>query len=234
MKLGALALTGLAFRPGSWSDFPRQPEQDQGMLVRVAAKQVDVRTRPNDQAPIVGNRFKDQTIQVYEELRPPDAPRFYNTLWYRVWGGYMHSARLQVVQVRLNEPVKWIPEAGLLCEVTVPYTTAYQFTKREGWFLWRGSRLYYSSTHWATAVETGPDGRPWYRLVNELSSSEIYYVPAEHLRIIAPEEYSPIAQDIPPDKKRIEVSLKEQTLRAFQFGEPVFTARISSGIPNNT
>ena len=80
------------------------------MLVRVAAKQVDVRTRPNDQAPIVGNRFKDQIIQVYEELRPPDAPRFYNTLWYRVWGGYMHSARLQVVQIRLNEPAKWIPD----------------------------------------------------------------------------------------------------------------------------
>jgi lipoprotein-anchoring transpeptidase ErfK/SrfK len=234
LKLGGLALTGLAFTPGIWPDFPHQPEQDQGMLVRVAAKQVDVRSRPNDQAPIVGNRFKDQIIQVYEELRPPDAPRFYNTLWYRVWGGYMHSARLQVVQVRLNEPTKWIPDVGQLCEVTVPYTTAYQYTKWDGWNPWRGSRLYYSSTHWATAVEAGPDGRPWYKIVNELSSSEIYYVPAEHLRIIAPEEYSPIAQDIPADKKRIEVALREQTVRAYQYDEVVFTARISSGIPNGS
>ena len=122
----------------------------------------------------------------------------------------------------------------MLCEVTVPYTTAYQYTKWDGWIPWRGSRLYYSSTHWATAVEAGPDGRPWYKIVNELSSSEIYYVPAEHLRIIAPEEYSPTAQDVPPDKKRIEVSLREQTLRAFQYDELVFTARISSGIPNGS
>jgi hypothetical protein len=231
LKLGGLAVgafaAGTAFRP----DFPRQPEQDLGMLARVAVKQVDVRSRPNDLAPIVGNRFKDQILQIYEELRPPDAPKFYNTLWYRVWGGYVHSARLQIVNIRLNEPVQWVPSAGQLCEVTVPYTTAYQPNKQTGWAPWRGSRLYFSSTHWVTDVERGPDGGPWYKIVNELSDSEIYYVPAAHLRLIKPEEFSPIARDVPPEKKRIEVSLREQTLRAFEYDEVVLETRISSGIP---
>jgi len=201
------------------------------MLARVAVKQVDVRARPNDQAPIVGNRFKDQVLQIYEELRPPDAPKFYNTLWYRVWGGYVHSARLQIVSIRLNEPVPWVPPAGQLCEVTVPFTTAYQPNKQTGWAQWRGSRLYYSSTHWVTDVERGPDGGPWYKIVNELSDSEIYYVPAAHLRLIKPEEFSPISRDVPSEKKRIEVSLREQTLRAFEYDELVLETRISSGIP---
>lgn len=228
LKLSWLALSALAFRPV----FPRQPEQDQGILARVASRQVDVRARPSDQAPIVGNRFRDQLLHIYGEVRPADAPQYYNTLWYRVWGGYVHSAHLQLVAVRLQRPVSYVPASGVLCEVTVPYTIAYQFKASEGWFPWRGSRLYYTSTHWVTGVETGPDGRPWYRVTNELSDSEVYFVPAEHLRLIRPEEYTPLRVEVPPEKKRIEVSLSEQMLRAFEGEELVYSARISSGIPN--
>ncbi|MEW5870343.1 MAG: L,D-transpeptidase [Chloroflexota bacterium] len=239
LKLGGLALGGLASRklapgvPGYRPYFSRWVEQDQGLLARVASKQVDVRSRPNDEAPIVGNRFRDQLIHVYEELRPPDAPRFYNTLWYRVWGGYMHSAHLQMVQVRLNKEKNWLPEGGTLCEVTVPFTEAYQLNKIQGWIPWRGSRLYYSSTHWATGVETGPDGKAWYKIVSELSETEVYYIPAQHLRLIPPQEYAPLATNVPAEKKRIEVSLPEQTLRAYEDDVLAYEARISSGIPNN-
>ncbi len=233
--LGGLALGWLRFanreRPFI-PDFPQPPDHPQGLLVRVAGRQVDVRARPDDQAPIVGNRFRDQVLHVYEVIRPPNAPQFYNPVWYRVWGGYMHSAHLQEVEIRLNDPWSYIPEGGQLCEVTVPYTTAYQRTRQGDWARWRGSRLYYSSTHWATGVEEGPDGQPWYRIVSELSETEVYYVPAIHLRPIPPEEWAPIASEVPPEKKRIEVSIKEQILRAYEYDEVVFTARISSGIPN--
>jgi hypothetical protein len=232
LKLGGLAVSTFTIASAFQIDFPRRPEGDLGKLARVAVKQVDVRSLPNDQAPIVGNRFKDQILQIYEDLRPPDAPKYYNTLWYRVWGGYVHSGHLQIVDIRLNEPLNWVSSAGQLCEVTVPFTTAYQHNKWDGWIPWRGSRLYFSSTHWATAVEEGPDGGPWYKIVNELSDSEIYYVPAQHMRFFAPREYAPIAQDVPVEKKRIEISLREQTLRAFQGQEKVLETRISSGIPN--
>ncbi|MGB2911324.1 MAG: L,D-transpeptidase, partial [Anaerolineales bacterium] len=191
-----------------------------------------VRLKPNDKSPIVGNRFRDQIVHIYEELHPPDAPKFYNTLWYRVWGGFMHSAHLQNVELRLNEPHSEIEEGGQLFEVTVPYTTAYQYSIWDGWQPWRGSRLYYSSTHWVTDIDEGPDGRAWYQVTSELSKMEKYFVPTEHLRYITPGEYTPISAQVPPEKKRIEISLREQTLRAFEYDEIVFTQRISSGIPN--
>ncbi len=228
LKLSALSLSGIGFTPV----FPRKPEWDQGMLARVATKQVDIRSKPSDTAPIVGNRFRDQIIHVYDQVNPKDAPQFYNTLWYRVWGGYVHSARLQIVQLRLQEPVPYIPETGVLAEVSVPYTQAYQFQKGNGWTAWRGSRLYYSSTHWLTGTETGPDGRTWYQITNELSSSEIYYAPAEHLRIFNPAEYAPISTNTPAEMKRIEISLTEQILKAYEEDTLVYVARISSGIPN--
>jgi len=126
----------------------------------------------------------------------------------------MHSAHLQMVEIRLNDPALYISPAGQLCEITVPYSTAYQYTKFDGWIPWRGSRLYYSSLHWATAVDAGPDGRAWYKIVNELSDTEVYFVPATHLRILPLDEWSPLSLAVPPEKKRIEISLKEQTLRA--------------------
>jgi hypothetical protein len=229
LKLGGFSLAGLAFGP----NFPQQPEQDQGLLARVASKQVDVRSRPNDEAPIVGNRFRDQLLHVYAELRPPDAPKFYNTLWYRVWGGYVHSAHLQIVAIRLQKPERYVPPGGQLGEITVPYTTAYQKDRWNNWSPWRGSRLYYTSTHWVTGIESGPDGQPWYQITSELSDSEIYYIPAEHLRFIRTEEWSPIATDVPPGRKRIEISLDEQVLRAFENDKLVLNVRISSGIPNS-
>jgi hypothetical protein len=228
LKLGLLAMGSLAFAPV----FPRQPDQDLGKLVRVATKQVDVRSRPNDEAPITGNRFRDQVLHVYEELNPPEAPAFYNTLWYRVWGGYVHSGHLQVVKIQLNKPESYISKNGKLAEVTVPYTIAYQYNNWEKWHIWRGSRLYYSSIHWVTGIEAGPDGRAWYQITNELSDTEVYLAPAEHLRIVPPEEFTPTSVDVPPDKKRIEISLSEQRLRAFEYDQEVFSARISSGIPN--
>lgn len=236
LKVAALSVGGLAFGRvlGYGPDFPRSLEQPQGKLGRIASKQVDVRSRPNDEATIVGNRFRDQILHIYEELHPPDAPAFYNTLWYRVWGGYVHSAHIQQVAVRLNTPERYLPPGGWLYEVTVPFTTAYQFNKwDESWDLWRGSRLYYSSLHWVTGIEAGPDGQPWYRITNELSDSEIYYVPAEHLRPVQPEEWTPISPDVDPQVKRIQISLSQQTLWAYEKDREVYAARVSSGIPNS-
>jgi hypothetical protein len=90
--------------------------------------------------------------------------------------------------------------------------------------------LYYETTHWATGIETGG----WGTLVSnhlELFDGFIYYIPAAHLRPSPPRNGRRFP-DVPPDKKRIEVSLNEQTLRAYEYDEVVFTTRISSGIPS--
>ena len=237
LAIGGLSLGGLAFGPARGlvidTPFPYANEQDQGKLARVAIKQIDARSKPNDEAPIVGNRFRDQLIQIYAEIRPADAPKFYNNLWYKVWGGYLHSAHLQLVGIALNEPVNSISEAGQLAEITVPYTEAYQFNELNGWYPWRGSRLYYSTTHWVTGVQEGPDGEPWYQITSELSKAEKYFAPAKHLRMIPPEEITPLSPDVPPEKKRIEVSLAEQTLRAYENDQLALETKVSTGIPNS-
>jgi lipoprotein-anchoring transpeptidase ErfK/SrfK len=231
LKLSGLALGSLALSPYE-PPFPRPVEQDQGKLARVGTKEIDLRTEPRDTAPIVGKRYRDQLVHIYAEVIPEDAPQFYNRLWYRVWGGYLHSAHLQIVDIRHNQPLNEVPEHGVLCEVTVPYTIAYQYNDRDGWYPWRGSRLYYESTHWITGVREGPNGEPWYQITSELSKTEVYYAPAVHLRPIPPEELAPISPDVPPEKKKITVSIREQRLRAFEDGEEVLSVRISSGIPS--
>jgi lipoprotein-anchoring transpeptidase ErfK/SrfK len=230
LKLSGLALGSLAFNNG----FPDPREQDLGTVARVTIDQIDLHARPHDTSAIVGNRFRDQLVHIYAPVIDPDGPEYFNNLWYRVWGGYLHSAYLQIVGYHLNEPSSQVSEGGTLVEVTVPYTIAYQNNSRNGWQPWRGEPLYFQTTHWATAVEEGPDGKPWYQIVSELSKLEKYYAPAKHFRLIPPAEISPLSPDVPADKKRIEVSILEQKLRAFEGDKLVLDTKISSGIPSRT
>lgn len=227
LKLGGLALGSLAFGPV----FPREEERDIGEIVRVTIKEIDLYSEPRDDSPIVGKRYRDQIVHVYEDVIAKDGPA-YNPLWYRVWGGYLHSAYLQQVKVQHNPPLSTVPEAGQLSEVTVPYTIAYQYTTWDGWYPWEGTPLYYETTHWITSIEEGPDKKPWYQLTSEIDANLKYFVPTSHLRPISDEEIAPISPDVPPDKKRIEVSIARQTFTAYENDQVVRTAKISSGIPS--
>jgi lipoprotein-anchoring transpeptidase ErfK/SrfK len=233
IKLGGLAVGSLALPKEPFGPvFPFEEEHSQGELARVTIKEIDLRSEPRDDAPIIGKRYRDQLVHIYYELIPPDAPVFYNRLWYRVWGGYLHSAYLQRVKIRTNEPLGTVPSSGLLAEVTVPFTPVYLLTKDGKWQKRPSAPLYYETVHWLTGIETGPDGEPWYQISSELYDGFIYYAPAAHLRPIPADEWSPLSTDIPPEKKRIEVSIPEQALKAYEYDEMVFTARISSGIPS--
>jgi hypothetical protein len=226
LKVAGLAIPGLAFTP----TFHEPSDQDYGRLARVTIRDIDVRAEPRDGAQIVGKRLRDQLVQIYYDLEPPDAPAFYNKLWYRVWGGYVHSSYLQPVEIRFNQPLPEIREEGQLCEVTVPYSQSYRFTRYEGWRL--EYRLYFETTHWVTGIDEGPDGKPWYRVTDELQPVD-YFVPATHLRPIPDEELTPISPHVPFEDKLIEVNLATQTLMAFEKEQLVLQARVSSGIPSS-
>ena len=114
----------------------------------------------------------------------------------------------------------------------MPFTFAYQHSPWDGWHPWDGAPLYYSTTHWATAIEEGPDKQPWYQLTSEIDANLKYLVPAIHLRPIPDSEISPLSPDVPPENKRIEVKIGTQTLTAYEYNEPVFSTRISTGIPS--
>ena len=117
LKLGGLSLGTLAFSPSIrfLAGF------DDSNLVRVATKSVSVYGKPDDTSPIVSTWYRDELLNVYDEV-VVKAPA-QNPVWYRVWGGFVHRARLQRVKILYNETMTTLAE-GLprLVEVTVPYT----------------------------------------------------------------------------------------------------------------
>ena len=56
-----------------------------------------------------------------------------------------------------------------------------------------------------------------------------YFVPAEYLLIVPPEEFTPISPNVDSALKRLEVYLGGQELIAFEGETPVYSARISGG-----
>jgi lipoprotein-anchoring transpeptidase ErfK/SrfK len=222
LRLGGLALTGLAFSPF----LPEFTQFEDGDLVRVATKSVSVYAQPTDKSEIVYTWPLDSVVHTYGQVNSGTPAT--NPIWYRVFGGYMNRARLQQVRVTYNQPLPSVPVTKLLVEVTVPYAQAYTYNSLEGWA--QDFRLYYETVHWITTVEAGPDGQPWYRIQEEASDA-IYFVPAVQVRPIPPEELTPLSPDVPMGEKRIDVNLTTQTLVCTEFGTPVFTTLISSGLP---
>jgi len=226
LKLGALALSSLAFTtpfpsPQDDSEYPR------GEVARVATHSISVFKEPDADSETVGYRFFNELVNIYYEVKSDKKP-VYNPLWYRVWGGYIHSAYVQKVKIRFNTPLSLVPEVGQLVEVSVPFTQIYQYDRWNGWQA--KNFLYYLTTHWAVGIDTGPDGSAWYRLFDELLELE-YFAPAFHFRAIPDEEVTPISPDVPWEAKRIEVSLETQSLKAYEGDRVVLDTKISSGIP---
>jgi lipoprotein-anchoring transpeptidase ErfK/SrfK len=225
LKLSAAGLSSLAFR--SYFGQGDDPQGDD--LARVATNSVSVYSKPNDKSTILYQRKRDELVNIYYEVVSEDGPG-YNPLWYRVWRGYIHSAHLQRVKVHFQEPTAPLPgKDGQLAEVSVPFTPTMRYLNYKK--TWEPLyRLYYGSTHWVVALEEGPDGAPWYRLHDELTEIE-YNTPAANMRLIPPEEMAPISPELSSWDKRIEVSIAQQTLIAYEGDKVVLKTRVSTGVP---
>jgi len=228
LKITSSAIGSVALSPY----MPPLDEFSDGTLIRITSnglkdQGIPVYSEPTDQSNIVRSVFLDNILNVYEEV--DSGTPGYNPIWYRVWGGYVHRARTQKVQNIINSISQTIREKGQLAELTVPYTRALRLVGKEWQQL---NRLYFSSVHWVKGVDIGPDGQPWYRVLDELLDIT-YNVPAKHLRLIPDEEILPISPEVAWEHKRIEVSLATQRLTCFEFNKPVFTTLISSGRLNS-
>lgn len=228
--LSAAAFAGLAFEaalPG-FKPWPTEefnaPTQMQG---RVTISAIYLYQEPDFKSPRNGSLKRDTVFRILQEIDSPRGPG-YNPRWYRLDGGYLHSAYTQRVDHNhLNRPLDLIPEGGQLGEVSLPLVDSFRRLRNLEWLpLWR---LYYQSTHWITHLEQSPDGTVWYGLTDELLHVQ-YYVPATSLRPIQANELTPISPEVPAKEKHIEVSISEQNLRAYEGSQLVRTAQISTGI----
>ena len=226
LQLATLGLGTLAFRPLS----PLEGGEFRPIgVVRITVAHTDVFEQPDVNSPIVGTFERDKLVSILEEMKDPallpNAPH-----WYRIRTGFLYSMYTQRVDDRhLNKPVSWIHAEGTLGEISVPYTRAYLNNPLYGWT--PVYRLYYKSVHWITDVDQGPDGKTWYQISDESDDNLKYYVPGQHIRLIKPEELTPISPQIPWEDKRIEVNLTTQECKAFESDQVVLHTLISSGIP---
>lgn len=193
---------------------------------RVAYNRVKVYDIPDENGNELATHRFDQLLTISAQVNGRDESA-YNRVWYQLLdGGYVYSGGIQPVQNVLNTPVADIPAEGLLAELTVPFTDS----------RWKpvdasrkGYRLYYGTTYWVKAILSDPYKNLWYQVYDDLFKLT-FYIRAIHMRIVPPEELTPISPLVPEDYKIILVSLPEQMLVAYEDAKPVLVAKISSGV----
>lgn len=194
---------------------------------RVTAESISVYEKPYDKSRIVSQRYRDDILNIYKEVTSEFGPG-YNPIWFRVWSGYVHSGFVQPVYYRLNPIIKNLPDQGQYAELTVPFSQSYQLRSKGKWE--KLYLLYFSSVHPIFSVREGPDGQPWYEIRDSLVTLS-YYVPAFHMHVIDPSEITPLSTDVEPEKKRIEISIDQQQLTAYEGTKMVKQAKVSTGRP---
>lgn len=192
---------------------------------RVTASRVRVRQYPSSDAVVNFQINRDEIVNLYENILV-EGNR--NPLWYRVWGGFIHSAYIQPVEFSAVDTIEDIPECGCLFEVSVPYTRSYRL-KTKNWI--PNYRLYFNSTHWVVGSAPGPDGDAFYEIMDSYSRS--YFARASHLRRVGLNELAPISPEVPRHQKWVEVFIGDQKLKAYENDAVVLETDISSGLPLN-
>ena len=193
---------------------------------RVVNGSLPIFEQPAFSAHRVSRYWQDSILPITRQARGEATPRF-SEYWCQIGNiGYAHASGLQPVEIQFQSPVENIRFTGSLAEVTVPFVDVYQTFDTTSPRLYR---YYYGSTHWVTKLVYDRNGKAWYRVRDDKFPEWERWVPANRMRIFADEELAPISPEVPTDEKKIEVSLEEQRLTAYESGEPIFETLISTG-----
>ena len=188
LKLSASGLAGL-FLTSLPVDFARAGGETSDLLGRVAKKSVKMYDGPSTAGKLIRLLERDELLPITGSVtggNEGDA----NRLWYQFGSGeYAHSAFIQPVRTVLNEPSPDPLYDGALAEVTVPFVECHARPSLKSMTVYR---MYYETTYWVARKVKGDGGSAWYRIFDDLHKVE-YFVPAEYLRIVPPEEFAPLS-----------------------------------------
>jgi len=198
-------------------------------LGRVASSSLSVYAQPSEYSTIRFQRSFNHLLHIYESVISPDGPG-YNPVWYRVWGGYVHSGYVQPVRNKLNPLKREFPSSGSLMEITVPFSTSYRIRSGDKWEPFY--TLFYGSTHRVHSIKEGPFGKLYYEIRDALLTTS-YYVLSENLRPVTDDELTPINLEVAPQNKSIEISIAHQSLRALEYGNIIKDFYVSTGRVSN-
>ena len=215
--LGLVSLVGRQLNP--------VPNIYAGHQGRVISETISTYREPTYDSEKIRLHWKDEVFPITFVALGQGEPS-HNRIWYQVGSeGYVHSNGIQPVRTETNPIVTEIPLEGLLAEVTVPYTDAL-WSPGERYHV--AYRFYYETTHWVKEVVNGPDGIPYYHILEDKWDLS-YYVPAAHLRVIPESELSLLSPAVPSWEKRIEVNTSTQIVTAFEYNQPVYMVKASTG-----
>lgn len=222
LKLSGLGLAGLLAPPLNFN-FEDPFAAQQGRVVMRTAWMLD---RPSSKGLPVRICHRDMLLNITNTAISDDDITAHNRVWYQIdEAGYVYSGSIQPVQTRLNSPTMDVPKEGLLAEVSVPFTDAHELPDKTSPVAYR---VYFETTHWVKSVTTNTEGQVWYQIRDD-KWDKLYYVRAEHLRIMTAEELAPITPEIPLRNKKIQVRLEEQLVIASENNQPVFVSPVSTG-----
>ena len=197
---------------------------------RVTARMVWMYDRPSTEATRVKICYRDMLLNIANTAISDDA-NSRNRVWYEIGNenstdGYLYSGNIQPVKTILNTPsMVDVPTAGLLAEVSVPYTDAHETADKTSKVAYR---MYYETTHWIKSIKSNAEGQFWYQVYDD-KLDKYYYARGEHIRLMSAEELTPISPDVPNKDKKILVQLEEQLVIAYEDNAPVFTTPVSTG-----
>lgn len=227
LKSAGLAGVGLLWQPPARRLTGEFPPADQPLTHwdgspkgRILLNVMTVYAHPSWKSPATGYYYWNDVVAVQGAV-PGYGLYNTNSTWLQVDGGYIYSSWVQPVNDIPDNPAVPVGDGGVWGMVSVPFTWTRAEPSDEGR---RRERMYYSTVHRLTGLENG-----YYR-VEEIYGG-VSWIKAGHVRLIPPEEITPLSPDVPAEAKRIEVSIGEQTLRAYEGDQMVFSTLVATGVP---
>jgi len=239
LKMGALSLGALAFRP--WLGWAEQMQTWNGAekLGRLCQGFYDIRSRPYVNSSVV-KRIYDDTVVVWLREVIGENPGYGSSRWVETPDGYIYQARLQPVYNRPVQPVASLPETsigkGMWVEVCVPYVDLQTINppiRSTGYTTTQIPRLYCQQVVWVDDMKTSDDGHVFYRLNEKYGYGDLFWGPAEYLRPITEDEVAPISPEVENKRIVVNANANQQYLSCFENDREVFFCTVSTGRTND-
>lgn len=223
LKLSASGVLGLALSELGIDRALAAPPASQGLALWSG---VPIQDAPAFHANKIELLGKDKVVDLLGEVQGESFENPYNTTWYQVAGGYIHSSILMPVESKYQKAVYDIPAEGKLAEVSVPYSLTYLAPY---FYAKNAHRIYYETTHWVKKVIVNREEKSvWYEIYDNILKKS-FYVPSYNLRLVPDEELTQLSPEVPNEEKLLHVDLATQMVTAFEGEKMVLSVRCASG-----
>lgn len=244
IKLLGLGITSVGIKPISrLTNQDKFPDYERLGRVCIIGR-VDIKSAPNEGSQTVGVLYEDAVIPwVREVVAKEPNYNYFSQRWIETVDGFVFAANIQPVKNLPNQPIDNLPPLslgeGMWAEVTVPYAdvTLVNGPSSNSWVHARIDqglplRVYYGQVYFIDRVKTDEYGSIYYRAnPNYYGGVDLFWVPAEAMHLIKPEELEPI--NLEAENKKIIVDVSRQILSCFEGETEVYFCRVSTGAKYN-